>query len=134
MDILFLDANILFSVAYGSPKIGQLWDIARKGRCLLITSPYVVEEVRRNLDNPEHLIKLEKRLREVKLVDDPPLDLPCPIKLPEKDEVVFRAALSCKATHFITGDIQHFRPFYRKKIHGILILTPAEYLSSYSAR
>ena len=78
--------------------------MARKGCCLLITSPYVVEEVRHNLENPDHLITLERRLKEVKLLPDPPLDLSSSIRLPEKDKVVFRAAISGKATQVTYQD------------------------------
>ena len=45
-DKLFLDANILFSVAYGSPGLDRLWKLAKKGHCELIASQYVIEEAK----------------------------------------------------------------------------------------
>jgi uncharacterized protein len=46
---VFLDANVLFSRAYGSPGIRRLWDQASEGRCVLLASEYTIHEARRNL-------------------------------------------------------------------------------------
>ncbi len=51
VDRVFLDANVLFSAAYGSSRIGALWDRARFGRCRLLASRYAIEEARRNLSS-----------------------------------------------------------------------------------
>lgn len=130
MDRVFLDANVLFSVAYGSPGISRLWNMQREGVCQLTASRYVVEEARRNLDLPDQCARLEEKLQEIELVPEPPADLRCSLDLPEKDRPVFLAALTAKATHLITGDVHHFGPYMGQSIQGVLILTPAEYLAT----
>ena len=54
---VFVDANILFSIAYGSAGLERLWGEARKGKYELIASQYVVEEAKRNLDRMKRLIR-----------------------------------------------------------------------------
>lgn len=130
MNRVFLDANVLFSAAYGSPKIGILWDLARQRRCLLMASHYVIEEARHNLESPNQLSRLEERLAAVNPVDEAPPDLPCPLGLPDKDRPVLLAAIAAGATHLITGDCRHFGPFFGRTVQGVLILSPAEYVAS----
>lgn len=45
-----------------------------------------------------------------------------------KDQPILAAAITGKATHLITGDYKDFGKYFNKKIEGILILPPAEYL------
>jgi len=33
-----------------------------------------------------------------------------------------------RSTHLITGDLRHFGPYFGKKLAGILVLSPADYL------
>ena len=49
-------------------------------------------------------------------------------RLPEKDQPILLAAVGAEATHLITGDFTHFGPYYDKKLVGVLVLTPADYL------
>jgi hypothetical protein len=37
-------------------------------------------------------------------------------------------SLSLRRTHLITGDIRNFGPYFGKKIQGILVLPPGDYL------
>jgi hypothetical protein len=124
VDRLFLDANVLFSAAYGNPDFSLLWDKAAEGTCLLLASPYVIEEVRRNLKDTR---KLEVLLERVTLVPDPFPTPECPVILPSKDRPVLMAAIAAGASHFLTGDRKDFGPYFRKRIAGTLILPPAEY-------
>ena len=62
LDRIFLDANILFSVAYGSPGLDRLWEYARQKRCLLFASHFVVEEAKQNLSHPDQMKRLEDYL------------------------------------------------------------------------
>lgn len=128
MDRLFLDANILFSAAYGSPGIRRFWELQKAGKCQLVVSGYVVEEARRNLDSPEQLVRLEELMAELERVPEPPVGTNCPIELPDKDRPVFIAALAARATHLITGDTRHFGDFFGREVHGVRLFTPAEYL------
>jgi uncharacterized protein len=128
VDRIFLDANILFSVAYGSPGLDRLWYLAQKKRCLLFASSYVVEEARRNLHDPDHLKKLEICVSEVHIVPEADPAMPCPIHLPEKDRPVLLAAISIKADYLITGDVVHFGKYFGQTVSGIEICRPRDYL------
>ena len=127
---IFLDANVLFSAAYGSPGLKRFWELAQKGRCLLLASGYVVEEARRNLSDPKHLKNLEDLLSQVHIIPNVDFQLPCPIDLPEKDRPVFLAALACKADYLITGDRSHFGNYFGQTIQGVKIRKPKDYFSS----
>jgi predicted nucleic acid-binding protein len=121
---VFLDANILFSIAYGSAGLERLWSEAKKGKYELIASQYVVEEAKRNLDRMEQQDTLNQFLREVRVVPEADPTIPCPIPLPEKDRPVLMAALSCNADYLITGDVTHFGKYFGKKIRSLRICTP----------
>lgn len=126
MDRLFLDANILFSTAYrpGSGLL-RLWQIKD---VLLCTSRYALEEARINLTEEDHQTRLTKLSATVRLFDAGVRKLPRGISLPEKDVPIMLAAMEARATHLLTGDIRHFGPYMGKKIEGIAVTLPAEYL------
>ena len=128
IDRIFLDANILFSLAYGSPGLNRLWNFARQKQCLLYASHFVVEEAKRNLDHPEQKRRLEDYLSEVQIVPEADPTLPCPIELPEKDRPVLMAAISIKADYLMTGDSTHFGKYFGKTVKGIKICRPRDYL------
>lgn len=129
IDRIFLDANILFSVAYGSPGLNRLWEFARQKRCLLFASHFVVEETRRNLFRPEQMKKLEDYLSELRIVPEVDPTLPCPVELPEKDRPVLLAAISMKADYLMTGDSTHFGKYFGQTVNGVKICRPRDYLS-----
>jgi predicted nucleic acid-binding protein len=129
-DKLFLDANILFSLAYGSPGLDRLWKLAEKGNCQLIASQYVIEEAKRNLDQQEHLDKLERYLSKLTIVAEADPSIPCPIDLPDKDSPVLMAAIAAKADYLLTGDVTHFGKYFGKTIMGVRISTARDYLLS----
>ena len=130
MDLVFLDANILFSAAYRSDaSLKRLWKLPG---ARLITSAYTAEEARRNLSYPEQREDLRRLLDSVEVVTTTlPAEhlLYSTVKLPEKDQPILLAAIGAGATHLHTGDFRHFGPHYGKRIEGILILPPGDYLS-----
>ena len=132
-DTLFLDANILFSAAYREQSgILRLWQIKS---VKLISSVYAVEEARRNLDIPLQKERLEKLLIGLKEVLPHHTDIELPEDVAiirEKDKPILLAAISAKADFLITGDVRDFGKFYGKKIGGVTILAPAEYLKSHN--
>jgi predicted nucleic acid-binding protein len=129
VDRIFLDANILFSVAYGSPGLNRLWKLAHQKRCLLFVSHFVVEEARRNLSRPEEKKRLENSLSEVRIVPEADPTLPRPIELIEKDRPVLMAAISNKADYLMTGDSTHFGRYFGQTVSGVKICRPRDYLS-----
>lgn len=128
MDRVFLDANILFSAAY-RPYAGlrQLWEVPDVE---LVTSAYAVEEARRNLDRPEQRVALQVLLQSMEVLAASPRDPPItvPIELAEKDRPILAMAVAARATHLLTGDVQHFGRYYGQTVAGVHILPPAAYL------
>jgi len=128
VDRIFPDANILFSAAYGSPGLNQLWEWAGEKNCLLFVSNYVVEEARRNLPDSEQTQRLETYLSKTEIVPDVDPTIPCPINLPEKDRPVLLTAISIKADYLLTGDQVHFGKYFGETINGVKICRPRDYL------
>jgi len=129
IDRIFLDANILFSVAYGSQGLNRLWEFVRQRRCLLFVSNFVVEEARRNLFHPDQIKRLEDYLSVVRIVPEVDPTLPCPIELSKKDRPVLMAAISIKADYLMTGDSTHFGKYFGQTVNGGKICRPRDYLS-----
>ena len=128
---IFLDANVLFSAAYRHDAgLRRLWTLPG---VRLITSVYAAEEARRNLSNPKQRSDLEELLGSVEVVPTAsPKDHPLlsALELPDKDRPILLAAIGVGATHLLSGDFRHFGPHYGKRIEGVLVLSPGEYLSS----
>jgi|SRR5450631_29233 predicted nucleic acid-binding protein len=126
MDRLFLDANVLFSAAY-RPNAGllRLW---RLKNVVLCSSRYGLEEARINLADKDQQARLITLSRPIHLFEAGPGPLPRGISLPEKDAPILLAAIAAEATYLLTGDVRHFGPYFGKKIAGITIELPGEYL------
>jgi len=128
VDRLFLDANVLFSASYRDDAgVAVLWSLES---VTLFASPYVIEEARRNLrdrEQRERLERLAQALRVVQAVTSP-VAIRREVELPEKDWPILGGAIAAEATHLITGDLRHFGRYFGKRIHGILVLPPADYI------
>ncbi len=66
-------------------------------------------------------------LRSVRLAEPERFTLPRGVRLPDKDIPILLAAIDGGATHLLTGDWEHFGPYFRQEIAGVLIIPPAEY-------
>jgi len=129
MDRIFLDANIFFSIAYGSPGLNRLGDLVKRKRCLLFGSNFVVEEAKRNFFRPEQLKRLEAFLSHVQIVPEVDPKIPCPVSLPDKDRPVLLAAISIKADYLLTGDTIHFGEYFGRVVNGVRICRPRDYFN-----
>ena len=132
MEVVFLDANVLFSAAY-RPDAGlsRLWDLPDVE---LVSSDYALEEARRNLEMPDQRERLSNFAAELRLVTTiSDVDLPEGVEVPDKDKPILIAAISAGATHLLTGDFTHFGELYGSSIGGGLILPPSEYLRRYGS-
>lgn len=125
-DRVFLDANVLFSVSYGSPGLATLWEWARTGKCRLLASMFVIEEARRNLSTSIQLAELERGKAEIEVVAEADPAIPCPIDLAEKDRPVLMAAISSGANFLLTGDQQHFGRYFGQTVRGVTICIPRD--------
>lgn len=125
MDRVFLDANVLLAAAWRrEAALRRLWEM---GDAELLSSSYAVDEARRNLETPAQRGRLTRLLSQVRLVEPEHFTLPRGVRLPEKDLPILLAAIDGGATHLLTGDWEHFGPYFRQQIAGVLILPPAEY-------
>jgi uncharacterized protein len=109
MDIVFLDASILFSASYRpKAKLVKLWQLTD---IRLVTSRYAAEEGRWNLPDASS--------ETVELVPTPTgVSLPEGIELPAKDVPILLGAIAAKATHLLTSDSKHFGQYYWQVIDG----------------
>jgi predicted nucleic acid-binding protein len=127
-DRVFLDANILVSAAW-LPDNGllALWALPD---VTLLTSAYAIVEADRNVRTPEQRTRLHRLVQPLEIVDEPrSVQLPAQVRLPAKDVPVLMAAIEASATHLLTGDRDHFGPYFDKSIEGVRILRPGTYLS-----
>ena len=134
MNRLFLDANVLFTAAHNPDgKASLIISLGIKGAWEVYTSGFAVEEARRNIavKYPSFEKNFNELISEITIVSETP-DAPYPPELNEKDRPIFQAAHACRASYLITGDIAHFGAFMSKpkESAGIIILTPAMFLSS----
>ena len=127
MDLVFLDASVLYSAAYRpDSKLLRLWGIKN---IQLLTSAYAADEAQRNLAEEAQRKTLTKLLESMKVAASGPAgDLPRGIDLPAKDAPILLAAIQAKATHLLTGDKRHFGRYFGRTIEGVMILPPADYL------
>jgi predicted nucleic acid-binding protein len=130
---LFLDSNVLFTAAHNPEgKASLVIELAAGSHWEVVTSAYCLAEAQLNLERkvPAALGRLSEMLRAVRLVPDVAGER-CELSLPEKDRPVFAAAQRCKATHFLTGDRQHFGPYMNKpkRTTGMVIQTVGDFLS-----
>lgn len=130
---LFLDANVLFTAAHNpSGKSAFIIELSAQGYWEVVTSNYAAEEARRNITIkfPDCLEHFETLLRSVKNVPTG-VGNSCPVDLPEKDRPILEAAIQCKATHLLTGDIKDFGPYMNKpeQSGGVIIQKVADFLA-----
>ena len=136
MDRVFLDANVLFSAAYAAEnRFLELW--RRKG-IRLLSSEYAVQEAERNLAGAACLKRLKRLLAAIEILPGHAAIAPSPPpatgELPEKDRPILAAAIHAHATHLLTGDRRHFGRWYGKRLGGVLVQSPAQYLQHQSSR
>jgi predicted nucleic acid-binding protein len=131
---LFLDANILFTAAHNPQgKARLVIELGTQGYWELFSSPYALEEARRNLERKfSHTLNdLGTLQHSISLVEHH-ADLVFPERLAQKDQPIFQAALACRATHLLTGDLRDFGPFMNQpeNTFGICIQTVSEFLNN----
>jgi len=119
MKVAFLDANVLFSAAL-DPQ-GHVAAALKKSGTRLVTSPYAIEEARRNLSGAE-LPALSALLETVGLAHDSFGPLPPGVEPVAKDVPVLASAIAADADFLVTGDAKHFGRFFGKTICGVKIL------------
>ena len=130
MDRVFLDANVLFSAAWGDGgRMRALWEIRGVE---LITSEYASLEARRNLRSDARVRALDSLLRNVTVarVAEGAIDLPPEAAgLPEDDRPILEAAIVLRATHVLSGNVHDFGSLFGRRVGGVLVLRPSTYVN-----
>lgn len=126
MDRLFLDANVLFLAAYKvDARVHGLWKLRDVA---LYSSLYAFEEAWFNLEQDAQRARLSALAADVKLLQECERELPPGVSLPEKDLPILLAAIEARADYLLTGDFRHFGALLGRKIEGVTIILPGEYL------
>jgi predicted nucleic acid-binding protein len=130
---LFLDANVLFTAAHNpSGKEALIIELGAKGEWEVVTSSLAVEEASRNLERtfPGAVSHLESLLRNIGKVSTVSGGKGW-ASLPEKDRLILTAAIDCRATHLLTGDLRHFGPLLTRPdlASGVVVQTPSDFLA-----
>ncbi len=126
----FLDANVLFSAALGGPSFELLWELAARGKVVLVTSEHCRLEATLNLDakRPDRAARLGVLLRHVDRVPEGPPTQRSASLLPPDDAPVLDAALAAGADVLVTGDVRDFGPLMRRDDLGIRVRTVRAFL------
>lgn len=126
---LFLDANVLFSAARSEDsRAHTLFQLARAGSCSLVTSPFAIEEARRNtgLKQPERTAALEALLRDAEVGPECSQEQVAWAQsqgLPVKDAPILAAAVLSRCDALVTGDRAHFGGLFGKTVGGVAVLS-----------
>ena len=131
---LFLDANVLFTASHNpSGKAALIIDLGSQKYWEAVSCSFAIDEARRNIiiKFPSCLERLDSLLTTVKKVPSGRGRM-CPIPFPKKDRPILEAAIQCKATHLLTGDIKDFGPFMNNPdlTSGVLIQTVSEFMAN----
>ena len=127
---IFLDANILFSAALNTgSRLRAFFRLAEVGVCELLTSPYALDEARRNIarKHPAKTADLEQLIAQMAICREAASDevhWARSAGLPDKDAPILAAAVQAKAEMLVTGDRADFGSLYERKLRGVEILTP----------
>ncbi len=133
---VFLDSNVLFSIAYTGKEKSRaflIYEIQTLGILRVYLSNLVCEEalsnIRRKKTDAEEL--LNELIACSKVLEDIVSNLGNSVagKLPQNDRVILSTAVYHKMDVFVTGNENHFKHLYRKKVLDTLILKPVDFLN-----
>jgi predicted nucleic acid-binding protein len=130
---VFCDANVLFAAAISPDgQSSALFNVAMRGNHVLIASPHVLEEARRNVEAryPDAIERLEAVLvPHLRVVAEAPSSLvtwSAEQGLPTADAPVLAAAVQGKADVLVTGDRTHFGHLFGRTLRGVKVMTLRE--------
>jgi len=129
------DTNVLFSAvvfAKDRPPLKVL-ELVRRGKIEAVISPFILEELRRNLIRKarweeSRFSALERDLKRHVFLVTPKTRLSV-VQRVDADNRILECALDAKADVLVTGNMRDIRPI--GSFQGIKILTPKEFLDRY---
>ena len=129
---IFLDSNVLFSVAYSGERSTSyiLFELREKGLINIFISNLVVLETANNLQDkkPERLGLLKGLMDRTTILDDVVVDLPVLSSLPTADRIILSTAVAYGIKYFLTGNTRDFKDLYGKTISKTVVLKPRDFL------
>jgi len=126
---IFLNAGIPFSAARADGAMRTLLTLLHGRQHILVASPNVLIEARRNLERKatpvalSDLVAIQSTL-EISSREHGDGSITYTAWLPITDRHVLAAAIALKCDALITGDKTHFGPGYGKRFGNLLILSP----------
>jgi predicted nucleic acid-binding protein len=132
---VFLDSNVLFSIAYTGRDRSRSYlsyEIQAFGVLRIYLSHLVCEEalvnIRRKKPDAEQFLR--ELIHRSKVLGDILADVKHEEirKLPQNDRIILSTAVYHKADVFVTGNEKDFKPLYKRRVLGTLILRPADFL------
>jgi predicted nucleic acid-binding protein len=133
---VFLDSNVLFSIAYTGKEKSRsylIYEIQGMGIIKVCLSNLVCEEtlfnIRRKKPDSESLVK--ELIEKSKILADIVADLKHGEirKLPQNDRIILTTAIYHKADIFVTGNEKDFKKLYQKKVFNTIVLRPIDFLN-----
>lgn len=133
---IFLDSNILFSIAYtGKDKSRAylVYEIQTLGMLKVYLSRLVCQEALFNIrrKKPDAAELLNELIDRSEILGDILADLKHAEvqKLPQNDRIILSTAVYNKMDLFVTGNEKDFKNLYHKRVLGTLILRPVDFLN-----
>jgi predicted nucleic acid-binding protein len=128
---VFLDANVLFSAAYGDGgSVRVLFDLPSVAACSLVSSAQAIEEARRNIaaKRSDRLADLDEMVNSLEVAPAPRpgmVEWAAGLGLPSNDAPILAAAVDARCHILATGDRRDFGRFMGKRVRGIIVMLPA---------
>ncbi len=134
---VFLDSNVLFSIAYTGKDRSRsylIYEVQELGMFKVYVSNLVCQEALFNIrrKRPEAEQLLNELIHKSKILGDVAADLKREEirKLPKNDQIILSTAVYHKTDVFVTGNEKDFKNLYHKRVLGTLILRPVDFLNT----
>ena len=132
---VFLDSNILFSIAYSGKMKSRsylLFELQEMRMLEIYLSPLVCNETSFNIrmKKPERLGLLNELISRSHIVDNVLAETGDTLieDLPQSDRIILMTAVYHQTDFFLTGNEKDFLKLYHHRIGRTLILRPADFL------
>lgn len=125
------DTNIYISAfIFPGSKPDQVLNLARQGLIELYVSPFIIDELRRVLEEKFRLgdtkiMEVTERVRELSTIVEPEVRVSI-IQEKQDDNRILEGAIQARAHYLVTGDTKHILPL--REYQGISICSPADFL------
>ena len=126
--LVYLDSNVLISACLvNAHKFLDFW---RMHGVTVAVSMYAVDEVRSHLLTESQHHRFDGLLATTRLIEDADERIiPGAIDLPNKDRPILAAAIAGRVDFLVTGDKGHFGKYYGRRVSGVTINSPGEFLA-----